>query len=149
MSDSDSKNKIHKFLSEGFHSIAPCDRAISIFYFYILILVLILAGDLIQEAEDHKPMGWLAFSICVILGILGMILIWTGKKIKTGGVIVINLIIAALLMFAMIYTNPNVPMTQKVGAHFANIGFLLVTIICLVLTTENKLKEACQRSVDS
>jgi hypothetical protein len=114
--------------------ISAHDKALGIFYFYILILVLILSGNLVQKGKKDKGMGWLAFSICVLLGIVGMVLIFGGKHLKTVGVIIINLIIAALLMFAMIYTDPDVPMTEKLGAHFANIGFWIVATIAVYMT---------------
>jgi hypothetical protein len=110
------------------------DKALSMFYFYILILVLILSGNLVQKGKKDKSMGWLAFSICVLLGIIGMVLLFGGKHLKTVGIIIINLIIAALLMFAMIYTDPDAPMTEKIGAHFANIGFWIIATIAVYMT---------------
>ena len=115
-------------------TLSAHDKALGIFYFYILILVLILSGNLVQKGKKNKSMGWLAFSMCVLLGIGGMVLIFGGKHLKTPGVIIINLIIAAFLMFAMIYTDPDVPMTEKIGAHFANIGFWIVASIAVFMT---------------
>jgi hypothetical protein len=37
-------------------------------------------------------------------------------------------------MFAMIYINPDAPLTEKLGAHFANISFLIVSITAVVMT---------------
>ena len=135
---------IGESISNAIGTIPPCDHAISIFYFYILILVLILAGNLIQKASKEQPLGWLAFSVCVILGLLGMFFIWAGKHMRTIGVIIINVIIVAFLMFAMIYTEPKVSMTEKVGAHFANICFLLVTIIAMYITRKSAMEKACE-----
>ena len=123
-------NTLTDFVSQ----MSSHDKALGIFYFYILILVLILSGNLVQKGKKDKSMGWLAFSICVLLGIIGMVLIFYGKHLKTVGVIIINLIIAALLMFAMIYTDPDVPMTEKIGAHFANIGFWIIASIAVYMT---------------
>ena len=142
MFSSSSSSSCSSNLSGGFFetitdfagTLSAHDKALGIFYFYILILVLILSGNLVQKGKKDKSMGWLAFSICVLLGIIGMVLIFGGKHLKTVGVIIINLIIAALLMFAMIYTNPDVPMTEKIGAHFANIGFWIVATIAVYMT---------------
>jgi hypothetical protein len=37
-------------------------------------------------------------------------------------------------MFGMIYTNPDAPLTEKFGAHTANILFLIVSITGVVIT---------------
>jgi hypothetical protein len=130
----DGEKSTWESLKESAEAITDCDRALAIYYFFVLILVLILAGNLIQKGTKDKSIGWLAFSFCVLIGLAGMFLIFTGKHVKMIGIIIINVIIAALLMFAMIYINPDAPLTEKLGAHFANISFLIVSITAVVMT---------------
>jgi UDP-N-acetylmuramyl pentapeptide phosphotransferase/UDP-N-acetylglucosamine-1-phosphate transferase len=114
--------------------ITECDRVLGIYYLFALILVLILAGNLIQKGSQHKDVAWFGFSMCVFIGLIGMFLILKGKHIKLIAISIINLVIAVLLMFGMIYTNPDAPLTEKFGAHTANILFLIVSITGVVIT---------------
>lgn len=128
--DSDRWERVKQHLS----TITECDRAIGILYLCAFLFVLILTGNIIQRASKKKDMGWLAYSICVIAGLGGMFLIFTGKHAKMIGIIIINLLIAGLLMFAMIYIDPDAPMTEKIGAHSANILFLIASITAVSMT---------------
>ena len=149
MSSSSSSTSGMNTISNLYKTIQPCDRSISIFYLYILILVLILAGNIIQRGTKDKSMSWLAFSICVILGLLGMGLIFAGKHVRTIAVIAISVIIVAFLMFAMIYCDSDSTLTEKIGAHFANICFLIVVIYGLVTTRDSKMKQAIANACSS
>lgn len=119
---------------EHLSTITECDRALGVLYLCALIFVLILTGNMIQRASKKKDMGWLAYSICVIAGLGGMFLIFTGKHAKMIGIIFVNLTIAVLLMIAMIYTDPDAPMTEKIGAHSANLLFLIASITAVSMT---------------
>jgi hypothetical protein len=142
-SSSSTMSGIGSSITNTFNSIKPCDRTIGLFFLYVLILVLILTGNIIQQGKKDKSLGWLSYSICVILGIIGMILLWMGTHARTYVVPIINLLMAGLLMYAMITVDSSSAMTEKIGAHFANICFLLVTIFGLYMSSDSKMAEAC------
>ena len=101
-------------------------KTISLFYLYIFILVLFLVGNIIQNGTSNKMVGWLVFSMCTIFGIIAMLLLWVSRSYRFYMVPILNVIIAALLMFAMIYSNPSSTLNEKIQAHFANICFLII-----------------------
>jgi hypothetical protein len=144
-SSSSTMSGIGSSITNRFKSIDPCNRTIGLFYLYVLILVLILTGNIIQQGKKDKSLGWLSYSICVILGIIGMILIWLGSHPRTYVVPIINLLIAGLLMYAMITVDSSSAMTEKIGAHFANICFLLVTIFGLYMSSDSEIANACSK----
>ena len=118
---------------EHFKNINASDRVIGLFYLYMFIMVLIFAGNIITKGTTKKDLSWALYAICILLGILAIFSIWKGGHWRTRGGIILTILIVAGLMASMIFCDSTSTTMEKVGSHFANICFGLVTFIGLYM----------------
>ncbi len=110
--------------------------AFGLFYLFGLIAILILIGNVMKKSTKDKILGWILFSVCLIAGLVAATLSvhFAASQSRTIAVVVVaNTLIAGLLAFGMIYTGPDVELSEKVAAHSMNLLFLIVSISSIVL----------------
>ena len=136
MNDSDSitlktvKKKIKKFLPQR-----KCENAIIGLYAVLFLLVIVLTGTVIQEGKGSgKMVAWALFSLSLILGLIAIIIMIKGSKMKKYTFPIFSVLISIMNIVAMIMAKPQLPIKDILTPHLANASFAVVSIMAAVLT---------------
>ena len=116
-----------------------CSKGVASLYGLLLLLVVIMSGVVIQSGKADKKVSWALFSFALIFGLVGLSLLILlncqnkdGKSRATFFKFTLPILTGVMTicnMGAMIMAKPDLSVSQLFTPHFANVAFLLVSIM--------------------
>jgi len=135
MSDSDSSgdtSSVGKDTSSV--SNVNCKHSKSVYILWILLLLIILIiGGITVQTGTNKTMGWVLYSMSVLLGLIALVFLISGKKLRKYGFPVVLLVLTIFNLVAMVLAKPQASFGQVFTAHFINMLFGISSIVSIIL----------------